>query len=79
MKNLRALVPVALLLLATGCSKTVKVCEKLEQVDALPMGGVDMCQGKWNAMKEKDAAAYDKQADCILAAKDKAEVQKCAP
>ena len=76
MKKISALV--LFTLLAAGCSKSVKVCEKLEKVDALPMGGVDMCQAKWNGMKEKDAAKFEKQADCILAAKDKAEVSKCA-
>jgi hypothetical protein len=68
----------ALALLATGCSKTVKVCNKLKDVDALPMGGVDICQAKWASMKEKNPERYEKEADCVLAAKDKAEVQKCA-
>lgn len=75
MKRFIVLLPLALF--AMGCSKTVKVCEKLEQLDALGMGGVDMCQAKWNGLKEKDAAKFEKQADCILAAKDKAEAAKC--
>lgn len=73
-----AILLVPVVLFAFGCSKSVKVCEKLEKLDSLPMGGVDMCQAKWNGLKEKDPAKYEKQGDCILAAADKAAVAKCS-
>lgn len=63
---------------ATGCGPSPsKVCGKLAELDALPVGGPTGCEIKWDRAKKADAEKYEKDAECVLAATSKAELSNC--
>ena len=78
MKFASTLLAVVALSALAGCGPTpAKVCEKLKELDALPVGGQTGCEIKWGKAKQENAEKYTKEAECVLGAADKKAVQAC--
>jgi hypothetical protein len=79
MSRLMAVAACALLAsFSAGCGPTPsKVCGKLAELDALPVGGPTGCEIKWDKARKDDAEKYKKDAECVLAATKKEDLSKC--
>lgn len=74
MKTIQLTVLASLALGVVACGPTpATVCAKLKELDAEPIG----CEIKWNIKKSEKADEYKKDAECVLAAKAKADLSKC--
>lgn len=78
MRTLIILLGAVVLSSSVGCGPTPsKVCGKLAELDALPVGGPTGCEIKWDKARKDDAEKYKKDAECVLAAKSKADLSSC--